>query len=135
MFGALFPDIFIHPWRPRCVSWSFVNLRAGLDYARANCAVTEVPLRMAYDTRLHATVGFDSFQGTELIAGLVEGAVPQLERHEDAAGLESMASDLRGGPVGSIPTRKTKAVKFAEKRGLSFCFKKDTTDERTGRHV
>lgn len=90
---------------------------------------------MADDTPPYATERFDSIRGTGLIAGLVEGAVPQLERHEDAAGLESMASDLRGGPVTSIPTRKTKTVSFSEKGGLSFFFRQDSTasgfNERT----
>lgn len=59
----------------------------------------------------------------EPITWLFEGAVPQLERHEDTAGLETLASDLGGGSVTSIPTGKTKTVSFAEKGGLIFCYK------------
>lgn len=77
---------------------------------------------MVIDTRLHATVSFDSIREMGLTADLVEDAVPRLKRHEDAEGLETLASELGGGPLTAIPTRKTKPVNFAEKGGLSFCF-------------
>lgn len=57
-----------------------------------------------------------------LIAWLFGGDVPQLEQHEDAAGLETLESGLGGGPVTSIPTRKTKTFNVTEKGGLIFYF-------------
>lgn len=75
---------------------------------------------MEDDAPPYATARFDSIRGMGLTAELDEGDVQRLKRHEDAAGLETLASGLGGGPVTSILTRKTKPVGFSKKSGLSF---------------
>lgn len=80
---------------------------------------------MAIDTPLHATGGFDSIRGMTVIAGLVQVAVPQLERYECAAGVQLLASGLEGG-LGAVST-KIKKVHLSNKGGLRYCVDSCTT--------
>lgn len=75
---------------------------------------------LANDGRRFSIRNVKSQSNRGMTAELVEAAVSQLKRREDAAGLHGLAIGLEGGQETAVPTKKTKKVNSSKKFGLRY---------------